>query len=623
MRGRKCVGKSIGCCSSAAGGLGRQTGIIEQQLKALDPTANLRDYAPVFRKLFTGDELTDTRLWPLLNKIANDPKIDFTQDIRDIRTELAKSTDPMYAKLNSKTLEGRALLSTLVAFAKTHADKMTEIELRSLKMGETREAIEKSMDALKESKNQAIIGGVREMSRKVELEERFRNTRLEQAKELRRANKAVDQARDRIRVADAAAPALVAEHARLADALQLSSEFTWRHGAPYNVPDKPDATSAEVAQSVKKLSLDSTGRVTQPDAVRGDIDKMLTFLSERDRRALAGDQSAHDSVYQAVKRQAREMLANKDFQVRVGPAERFMLELSVMPAGKRVADAFGTPAARMIDRIMNHFTSGRYAEKPTEERIGRKTDQLENPILALMPRVSRQYLRDNFLNIAKKTMESQRELEEAYSDQPEKLQRALYGKVRQAFLKNDSLAMHVGPVIDRAMPLFERLLEHQKEASRYQFGLVEKSGLGVLDPRLKVLNPATGKTESAIRRHTAVASFTFARKFHAMFGTMVNAMRNSGWDSLSDRVKDLADTYREDGPDAAREAVATFFNHAEYHDQVNESFFRAIAEMERDSPLDAPSLGDGITRPPADTNMTREAYEASKGEPVAFWGAPV
>ena len=52
---------------------------------------------------------------------------------------------------------------------------------------------------------------------------------------------------------------------------------------------------------------------------------------------------------------------------------------------------------------------------------------------------------------------------------------------------------------------------------------------------------------------------------------------------------------------------------------MNESFFRAIAEMERDSPLDAPSLGDGITRPPADTNMTREAYEASKGEPVAFW----
>lgn len=603
-----------------AAGFYKRQGIISQQLKALDPNAVLKDYVPVFEKLFTGKELESGKLMDLLDAAANDSSIDFSKPVNQIKDALLKANlekGKPYLPLLTGSKESNALLATVAAFAKTHEKTMAELELRRMQSGEKRAEIERSIAELKE--NQADLGkGVRALAKTAKLEERYRKANLDALRKLRSVYKRLTKTRDQMAAVKLVTPTIMETMGDLSARLQLGADATWGHGMNYNVPQNPTSDNNSVVLSKRTLSLDSSGKVTNPLEVEADMRKMAEWMAERERRYNEGDIDAKDGVYQGVLRQFREMALHKNYSVRLGPAQRFMLELNVLPGGKRIAEAFGTPAARMIDQMINRFTDIMNELRPESERVGRRSRQMEDDLLKLMPGIDENYLRDNFLNPAKKLMQRQHDLEELYAGEPGRLKRAIYGRVREKLLENDATRPHVEKVIDKFMPALEKLLEFQHQANQYLLERVRRAETGVADPKLRVLNPATGEIEPGVRKHLQVGAYTWSQKLHPAFKIMVNALRNSDWASAGERIKYLAEVYNEQGPDQARAQVRSLFENAEYKDQVQNAFFRALAEMDTESPFHAPAMEDAITRPPADPTLVKEAFDAANGDPVKF-----
>lgn len=611
---------------AAIAGTSKKQGIIEQQLRALDPQADLKKYGPAFQKLFTGDQLNGEKLFNVLDKLANDPTIDFSKPVDKIREALAQK--PEYAAFVQDTNESRALTATISAFAKTHAQVMANLELRRNANGTERAAIVKRLDDLRVEKN-SFLTNLRDIARTAKLEERVRRAYRESLLEVRSLNRRLENAQSKITAADVLSPILSKEHAELAGKLAIGADAVFRDGMAYNVPPTADASRDDILKSTKKLALDTgKGTISNPEEVEEHLRQMAAFINAREAKFAAGDYDAKDDIYNGIKRQFEEIAANKNFKINVGPAQKWMLELNLSPVGARMRDGFGTPAARMIDQMINRYTSEQMRMKPEAERIGRRNDQLEDSLLKLLPSKladARNYLRDNFLNPAKRLMQHQDDLEERFAGNPTGLKTAIYNRVMAMLLNNESTRPHVRGNEAAWREGIQNLLEFQHESNKYFLREVQASGLGVTDPRLQALNPATGKNETAVRQHIPQGAYTFSQKLSNGFRIMANALRNSGWagegETLAkDDFKKIAELYNS-GPDGAAKAsqlVNKYFNHEQHGDQVRNQFFRALAEMDTESPFDAPSLSDGVTRPPADVAKVMEAYQRSKGDPLKF-----
>lgn len=597
-------------------GLQRRAGIIEQQLRQLDNRAVLKEYEAAFTKLFTGPQLQDESLFHLLDTMANDPNIDFTDNIVDVRDAMAEEPEK-YQKLLGSDKDSLALLATVVAFAKTNQRVMTSIEARRMKSGEAREKLAESLRDVGQEKKE-FLTNLRELARTAKLEERFRSAYRESLQEVRSVNRRILRAQTQSNVASLVAPFYVREHSKLSNKLELGADFTWHNGAVYNVPETPTATSKEVFDSRKTMDLDSsTGKVTSSAELEANLAKMAAFLQEREK---TGNK---DFVYQGVRRQFQELAANKNFKPKLGPAQRFMLELAVLPVGRRIVDAFGTPVAQGIDRMLNHFTSESLRMRNEAERIGRKNDQLEDVLLKMLPSVKadkREWLRNNILNPAKKLLQTQHDLEEQLVGEPERLQNALFNRVHRMLQVNISTKQELTNSkvdMNRFMPALRRLMEHQYESNQYWLKQIERGGLGVLDPKLKVYNPATGEREAGVRRHIAQGAYTFSQKLHQNFKLMGNALQKSGWTLANEEWAQAAEVYTRD-PEALQALVQKYFTNPEHSDQVMNGFLRPLVEMETESPFDAPPLKDGISRVPADMTKVREAFDSSGGDIVKF-----
>lgn len=644
---RRSVFKDVKDLFNSIAGLSKKSGVIEQQLKSLDPTRTLKDYAPVFENLVKNNALGDQKLFDLLDTAANDATIDFTKPVNEVRDAMLAShvqSGKPYDLLLKDTPDSKALLATVVAFAKTHARTMTELELRREKSGEKRAEIEDKLAELA-TRKKAFGSELRELSKTAKLEERARRSYFESVKRMRQVDRAIAREKSKIDAAESILPVVESEVARLTGKLDASPDFVFRDGAEY-LAAKPGMSSADVLErnkdgslkNLNKLTLDSTRKATDPRVVSDHLLGMKEWIDERDSAAKNGDDSAHDSVYQSVKRSYQELAAHIHYNLAEEPSQRWMLELAFMPVFKRLREAFGTPASQAVDRIGNLYERVRSTLTRDGVKVGHKTMQLEDEILKLAP-MTRERLREDILNPAKALLQYRtRDIAETYAGQPEKIRRAAYDRVRSMLLSNKATRDIVSGNIEKIMPSLERLIEHQHEANKRQIaalesgiqvynpftGKYENSGVGVLDPKLKVFNPITGKMEAAIRRHVDVGPWTFSQRMHRNFSLMLNALRNSDWASFEDVIGKakpetentpaepglLAKAYSE-SPEAARALVNKFLNHAEHGDQVKESFFRAIAEMPEEAGFESPVMADKVTRPPADPELVREAIDAS------------
>lgn len=627
-------------------GLSKKAGVIEQQIAALDPTKTLKDYTPAFENLIESNALGSQGLFDVLDASVNDPKVDFTKPINEVRDAMLASYldgGKPYDLLLNDTNQSRALLATVVAFAKTHARTLAELELRREKSGEKRAEIEAELAGLLEQKKD-FGKQLTELGKTAKLEERARKTYYDSVREIQRFDKAISTAKSRMDAAESVLPVVDAEVARLTGLLDAALDFTVRDGATY-LAAKPGMSSADLMarnkdgelKHVQKLALNSALKTTDPAKVHSEMIEMKRWLDERDRAASGGDDAAHDSVYQSVRRAYLELGAHLHFQVDAEPAHKFMWEMAISGAFKRIKDAYGTPASQIVDRIGNLYERVRSTLSREGVVVGHKTMQFENELLKLIP-LTRDTLRENILNPVKSLLQFKtRDLPEMFPGMPERVKRAAYGRVREMLLNNKSTEVTKANV-DAVMPALERLIEHQHEANKRQIQTIERgiqvrnpftgsyehSGVGVLDPKLKIYNPSTGKMESAVRRFVDSGPWTFSQKLSRNFATMIHALRNSDWASFKDVIGEstpesqnspavpgkLAEAYKK-SPMEAQKLVDRFFNDKENGDQVKEAFFRAIAEMPEEAGFDAPLMADGVTRPPADPLLVMEAMETS------------
>lgn len=610
---------------------GRES-VVEQQLKAIDPSGKLEDYYPVFQSLLKQDAAE--QVVDLIDQLANDPAVDFTKPVTELLSDMRGSATP-YGEIASGSAKGNALLALVTGFAKTNQRAMVELEMRRIADGKKRIELERQAKDAK----QEFSANIRELAKTAKIEERLRLAYAETSRELRAVDRRLNRVRTRIAAAEAAMPVLFREQARLAKELQIGADFTFGDGAMVTVPDSPTMSTADLVardskgqiKTAKRLTLDSTGKPTKPEELDGWIQKMAAFTAARESSARNGDESAMDSAYWGVRRQLRELIENKaGYKNVVGPAQRLMAELSVMPVGKMIADGIGTPVARSVDQMMNRFVNVLTKKRQDAERIGRVNDQLENVLLDMLPGVkgfgpfkthaiTRDQLRKGILNFAKAEWERQDDLAELYANQPDKLRRAVYQRIREELLRNKATAEYVRPVIDKFMPALENLLEHQWKAdSEFLLAEVEEAGTGVLDPKLKVFNPATGQYESGVRRHVPTGPRTFARRLHTDTGIMVNAMDSSDWGRMKDVVQQVPEVFEKDGADGVRQLVAGMFDHPEHGDQVQNAFMLPLVEMESAPAFKAPAMKDGVTKPPADPMLVREAFDDAHGDVVTF-----
>lgn len=630
---------------SAIAGESKKRGAIEQQLRAIDPNADLRKYGPVFQKLFTGDELKGERLFTVLDKMANDPKIDLTKPMIDIRR--AMFNDPDYHKFITGTPESNALTATIVAYAKTNARVMANLELRRMSNGEERQGIVDRLDTLKQEQGD-FLKNFSLLAKTSKLEERVRQAYRKSLQTVRSMNRRMELARQRIAVADAMSPVLKEEQAKLAGKLAIGVDTTFGHGQEYAVPLSKDAPTDDLVNNrggkdslwqIHQINLDTSDptKLSNPDEVEGHLRQMAEFLNERESQYADGNYDAKDAAYQGVKNAFDEIAAHKNFTLNVTPADRFMLELGVLGPGNKVQDAFGTPAARDIGRMVNRETSMLDSMRPQAERIWRRNEQLEDALIKLMPSKmanKRELLRSDFLNPAKKTMQSLHGLEERYADKPEALKAAVYNRVMDGLLTNDATKEIVAANKEAWRKGMVDLLEHQSESNKWfdrqargeanqqVLGRQIDTGHGVKDEKLKALNPATGEQQVATRKGIPIGPYTFAQKMSEDFKGMVNALRNSGWvnkDGKSLAAADfgkIADMMRKNQDPTA--LVHKYFADPIHGDAVQNTFLRSLAQMDTESPFDGPKASDGETVQPLDIAKVNEAWDRSQGNPLAF-----
>ena len=622
-------------------GTSKRQGVFEQQLRQLDPTANLRRYLPEFQRLFTGRQLDGENLFTLLDRVANDPRIDFKQDASEIRDAMREDTTGDYAKLIGNDRESVALLSAVVGYAKLHQREMANLELRRMTNAPERVAIAKRMEELRKDKSD-FLKSIGELPRSAATEERLRLAYKKEAREVAILTRRQERLNQRIALADAMRKPVAAEHARLADAQTIATGVVFRADMPYVVPETPTATVEELKAAHegkespwtrKRIGMDARKptELSTPDGLRSDVTKMRAWMMERDRMAANGDTAAHDSVYLGIKRAADEIDQNLTFRVNHGASDRVGVELGMMAGGIQLAEGTGLPAAQNLALQVRKFAGMGETLREENNRIAEKTKHYEDELLKLFPDKTpdaRNTLRKSFLNPAYAMFEQTPELSERYAGDPVAHKAAVLNRVMALLVDPNSATAAVVKGKEAAFRAgIERILDHHYEAGQRWLKLLAEGRIGVTDEKLQVYDPHTGKMVDAVRPHMPKGLMTFQRTIdHEGFRKMVAGLRGSGWGGNGDESLALhdfgtvADLYNAgpDGPAKVDALIAKYFQHPEGGQQVRDQFLGKLAGMENQPAFDAPRMADGVTRPKADVGLIQEAYAQSHGDPRKF-----
>lgn len=429
-------------------------------------------------------------------------------------------------------------------------------------------------------------------------------------------------------------PGFQAEQSRLNARLGIGVEFTFRNGAPYVVVHDPDASSASIISrlkdkaSVQTLTLDSQDRLTtDPKTLENHLRQNLEFLRKREVKAKAGDENALDSVYQGVKNATNVLSAHNNFTVDVGAAERSMFGLSVSPEGVKLADGIGTPLARMFKEMLILHNNIMEAFHRHIKVDGRKTFNGEDAMLNLAPGFSRDSLRRDVLFPAMHTMQHARDIGETLAFDPVERDRSIFQRVKDEFEDNPALMSRIGNNKSAFFSALWKHLNHTADLSAYQEskartggGLKQKLGIGVLDPKIKSINPATGQMETAARSALPIGpgKWTWRQRFSDTARQALDALGGSNWADLDtffkrpdspEGFKSIAERFAED-PEALTRDLLPFANHEIHGESVKANFFDPLSRMRDDTPFITPERGE-LARTEADPELVKQAFDES------------
>lgn len=599
--------------------LGTITQIYQQLSGEIDQPINPQ-FVNALRRLYTGTELQGQNLFDLLDFMANDPSIDFTRPATEIRQQIQHSAamDPTldpYQRMTQNTPESHALLSTVIAYGKTHQRVLADLEMRRMTSGQERVDLQEQLrDLWKETRAQ-ITTGMKHLVRSAKLEERAKGAYRETLARAMAAKRAKEHLEQRIAANESAMPVYKEAIDKLDPRISRAVDAEFKDGMVLHLP-KTLELRPQTWEDVT-INLESTrGPITdlQPYAER-----LAAWTKLREEAANNGDETALNMDYQNARQQLLSIVNNRYYQQALQNSDRTITGLAVGPAAKQI-ESIGTPTAKAEAAMLNKAVSDtQVLRNQADISFGYRNPRLKMKVLGVLNQGSGWFRRkkvdvgwfnDYIKNAAFGFMEKMQGQEGV--DRKADLD--------EGFRKLGTWLMgqpHIKPVIQERfnefMPALRAWMESEFEAGQHWQKRATETGMLIEEPRLG---------EGFLRSAIPAGMLTFQRYFSPMFSNMVHALRLSGWATNGkDQLGPYGDfkTYRqlkETNPAAAQAMVDKYFNHQTYGDTVQKDFFHRLTHVPDESVFQSVPLDEMGTTIPLDPNMVSMAFDQAQGNVV-------
>jgi hypothetical protein len=596
-----------------------QVGVVMQQLREIDArevSTIDREYSDAFKKLFAGNQLRGRNLFDLLDQLVNDAKIDFHGlKITEIRQKIservaANMASPELGMLVDSSTTSRALLATVVAYAKTNQSILVQIERRRLKNIADRTNLQGALDKLiaeRDITNQAIT----DLPRTAKLEERARILYIQEKRRTRAIKSRILDLEQRIAAAEAAMPVYRAGIEELQrDLGGVMPEYTFGDGMTYRVPSR-GANGMQF--QLQTLTLSSAGQITDRATLDKHLEEMTTWLAMKEALGEL------DADYRDIHAARHALLSGGYFESDIRKTDVWVLGNVFMPVGAK-AEATGLPSGRIVGQMVNRFASVENELRNQGQRLGDRNNRLRDAVVGVLnrgrakgsPMMTPDRYATEVAIPAMSILEKSKDLLEMGLT-PEVAMARAHQRVINYLLSNPSTESFVRGKEGDVAKALRAHIDALAETSKFYNDTNARYQLGVRDERL-IATRGDGEETAGIRESLPVGLQTFSRRASSSLGRAYRAMRAAGWGAMRDAVADIAELYDTQGPDAVRQALKAYFSDR----SIIEDFTAAMAETDTYSPFDAPVLPDGVTRPEADPARAAAAWRASAGDIVAF-----
>lgn len=614
----------------------RALGVILQQAKNLEGSSD-RPIDPAvvgaLRRLFTGSELNGQNLFDLMDILANDGAIDFTRPASEIRDTLRQRAEMIpdyepYQRLTSTTPEGRALLSTAIAYGKLNERTLALLRMRRMSNGTERAELEaKLRDTWKMSREQ-LDTGIRRVAKGAKLEEVARAAYRRTMGEIVKATKDEENLSRRIAMNEAALPIYQRAIDKIAGKSSIANDSVFGDGMVVRLP-KDGAMNPEWENVTVNLN-SAKGEVTTPAQLESMALKIADFTTMREAAQKAGDEAALGIDYQTAKRQLNEIVQNIYYDAAQRNTDHTATGLFLSSARKRM-EGIGTPGSSLISVMLGKFQSDTSVfRNQADQQFGNKNPRLKRELIGIVnqgrkanDRVSpdwfNKYFKNAILGFMEKVQPTERVIEKDGVITTELGRSPLdisqgFDKLAHWLLQNPNLKGLIQDRMPEFMAKVKEMVPTLYESGQFWRKKIEDAGLLVEDPKLG------GKLRKAFN----VGLFTFPRKFSETYRNMVHALRQSGWGTNGadesgayGDFKNAANLFYSD-PAALKAMVDKYTAHEIHGETVKNDFIYRLTHTPDESSIETPELDSSKTTRSADPAEVSRAYDEAGGDLVGM-----
>ena len=585
----------------------QRRGMVMQQLQQLDarPIADVeRAFSRVIDRVLK-DSVGGRKFFDILDGLRASGVDYKTLNASEIRQALIDKG--ILPEVTAQSDESKVLLSATVAFSKTHDSIMEKLELRRMKSVAERTKLEAELTKLAQTKQVNTKNAINALPATAKFEERIKQTYLAAKRDLKTMDDEIAFIQSRAATATVALPIYGNAIGELGGDLGVRAQFTFGQGAVVNNPLTDSASPKEISDSKFTIELDTNRAITNRAALLNVAANQTRWLAWRESTGTI------DPLYLSIKAQ-RDGILHSIAATEVKPAyQHLKATLMIHPVADRMA-AVGTPLARSIGAMVNQFAGVNASLIQQSHRLARRSEIARDATMKLLPKgVSLSTYKDFFLNPAKSIIEKEKSILEDLSLSPDQAKTRIWSKVKAQLIDNPTSRGLMGVNTDAIMSSLRVNVDADYEAGKLYYDFTHtKNNLGVIDNKVRVLNPATGEYEDGIRDGFTQGTQTFSRGLSSLARQTYKRMVMLGWGGF--HSDGMADLYTKSGASAVNSVMDNLLNDP----LVQRGMIRPMIENDSLAMFDAPLLADGVTRPEADPSKVRIAWEMAGGNFVKF-----
>lgn len=530
-------------------------------------------------------------------------------------------------RMADNTKESKATLALLLTFAKEHPEVILSLERRQEPIAAKRLALAVQLDNLKGEK--AVISqNVRGLRDASTLAERARFAKQIAINEQRATERNIARLQKRIEVGNAIAPHLHAAEVALAREQGYRPAMVAADGWRYKVPETPDATREDLAETPEHtLSLNSGEQATAPAVIHDHLEKLADFLSHREAAA-AADPTAPDhpldSDYMNAKSTFDALAKVKGLDAAAEKVHGLTWAMNWTGQGRQLMKV-GTVMSRKLASILGRYEATYAAIRAPFVNDGKANTVKVYKALGVLNRgvkpeaqLSEAGFKAKFKDRAKMELERSGSLR---ADSPAERDARVWQRLRNEWSTNEDTAQYfTKDKADAFIARMKDLMADDERQSRRNVEHPKAHGLDVKDDRIFVRKSESDPTLVAAERPASpVGPHTFSRGFSDRGGEDFRQATSLGWEALKEKVGRIADVYRNakdigSAQEAVRNLLAPHFTDA---NGKPVGMLEAFGSEATNRLLPKSPGGDGYMADAA-PGMVNDAWAKSKGDVVEF-----